>query len=68
MKRNKTNTREPARTIDSAFGRTEVEGQNPKANDAPDQDVYHDDNRRNMYDPEVGKALKLGGKKSRSRR
>jgi len=28
------------------------------AKDSPEMDVYHDDNRRNMYDPEVGEALK----------
>jgi hypothetical protein len=47
-------------------GRTDVEGQNPKANDATDQDLYHDENRRNMYDPEVGKALRGSDKKSKS--
>ncbi len=59
MKKNKSNTHNSKE--DPAFGRTEVEGQNPKANDAPDQDLYHDENRRNMYDPEVGKALRLTG-------
>ena len=38
--------------------RTKVEGQNPQANDSPEIDVYHDENRRNMYDPEVGEALR----------
>ena len=28
------------------------------AKDSPELDVYHDDNRRNMYDPELGEALK----------
>jgi hypothetical protein len=42
--------------------RTDVEGQNPKADDAPDKDVYHDENRRNLYDPEVGRFLKYQGK------
>lgn len=39
-------------------GKTKVEGQNPQANDSPDMDLYHDENRRNMYDPEVAEALK----------
>jgi hypothetical protein len=42
---------------DPARDRTRVEGQNPKANDSPDHDEHHDESRRNMYDPEVGKAL-----------
>jgi hypothetical protein len=27
--------------------------------DAPDMDVYHDENRRNMFDPEVAESLKI---------
>jgi len=36
-----------------------------KAKDSPEMDVYHDDNRRNMYDPEVGDALKQHDPKKR---
>jgi hypothetical protein len=58
-KTNKTQSSKPAK--ESNPGGTRADGQNPKARDATDQDVYHDDNRRNMYDPEVGEALKGKG-------
>lgn len=37
-----------------------------KAKDSPEMDVYHDDNRRNMYDPEVGEALKRDNTKKKN--
>ena len=49
---------------DEIRGRTRVEGQNPKADDAVDKDLYHDDNRRNLYDPEVARSLWKPDRKS----
>ncbi len=53
-----------ARPKPASRDRTRVPGQNPRANDAPDRDVYHDENRRNLYDPEVGKSLRRSGQKT----
>ena len=39
-------------------GQTGVPGQNPKANDTAEHDLYHEENRRNLYDPDLGRALK----------
>ena len=36
----------PAPKKDSARGKTDLPGQNPKQNDAPDHDVHHDENRQ----------------------
>jgi hypothetical protein len=33
--------------------RTKLPGQKPKAKDAPDQDVHHDERRQNPFDPAV---------------
>jgi hypothetical protein len=64
-------TRTPARirrgedvVDDDLRGPTRVEGQNPKADDAVDKDLYHDDNRRNLFDPEVARSLWSPGQKS----
>jgi hypothetical protein len=46
---------------------TKVEGQNPQANDSPELSVYHDENRRNMYDPEVGEALRRDDDKPKTK-
>jgi hypothetical protein len=44
--------------------KTSTKGQNPNPKDSPDQDLHHDESRRNMYDPEVGKSLGKPGKKT----
>jgi hypothetical protein len=48
-----------ARKGSRARRRTEVEGQNPKADDAPDKTLYHDEDRTNLFDPDLGKNLKI---------
>ncbi len=63
-KKTSTKTRQP----DPARGRTQVKGQNPKADDSPDHDEHHDENRRNLYDPEVGEALALPNRRSQSKK
>ena len=39
-------------------GKTNIAGQNPRANDSPEGDEHHDESRRNEFDPEVADALK----------
>ncbi|MFN7141551.1 MAG: hypothetical protein ACK4UN_19660, partial [Limisphaerales bacterium] len=39
-------------------GRTSVPGQNPKQDDSVHKDEYHDETRKNQFDPEVAEALK----------
>jgi len=46
-------------------GSTKAKAPAQPAKDSPEMDVYHDDNRRNMYDPEVGDALKQDGPKNK---
>jgi len=43
---------DPSRT------RTNVEGQNPQANDSPDTDLYHDDNRPNLFNAHASEPVK----------
>jgi len=43
----------------SARRRTEIEGQNPKADDSPDTDEHHDENRRNPFDAISGRPIKV---------
>lgn len=66
MKKNKPAARKGTTT--KASGRTAVPGQNPKADDSPEHDEYHDENRRNLYDPEVARGLRGAGRKSAARR
>jgi hypothetical protein len=40
---------------DPGLTRTEVPGQNPKADDAPDHDVHHDESRSNRSPKEAEK-------------
>ncbi len=58
-------TKEKTTQKDPSRDRTRLPGQNPRANDAPDQDVYHDDNRHNPFEPEVGKSVKEEPKRGR---
>ena len=44
MSDDKTKT-ESRKTKDPERGKTDVPGQNPKQDDAPDHDVHHDENR-----------------------
>ncbi len=43
---------------ESSRQRTQVAGQNPKANNSPEHDEPHDESRRNLYDPEVAASLR----------
>ena len=52
----------------SAVTKTNVEGQNPKANDAPDVDLYHDENRLNLYDAQMEQNSKTERQGRESRR
>jgi hypothetical protein len=45
-------------TTESDRGKTDVPGQNPRQNDAVDQDVYHDETRKNILDPQEGQVKK----------
>lgn len=66
MKQNKANTPKQDKSKDPARSRTEVEGQNPQANDAPDHDEHHDESRQNPFEPEVSEEKK-GRQKGRDR-
>jgi hypothetical protein len=41
-------SRPSTKPTDSSRTRTEVEGQNPRQNDAPDHDEHHDESRVNL--------------------
>jgi hypothetical protein len=44
-------TKERTRKNDDQFRqRTKLPGQNPKADDSPEKDEHHDENRRNPYE------------------
>lgn len=66
MKQSKANTskQKQNKTADPGRRKTDIEGQNPKADDSPDHDVHHDESRQNPYEPQVGKERKDPGKKS----
>ncbi len=36
-----------------------------KQDDSPENTVYHDENRRNMFDPEVARSLQGSGRKGK---
>jgi hypothetical protein len=59
MKHNKSSKQHP--------DRIKTTGENPKAADSPDRDENHDESRRNMYDPEVGKALEIREEKAKDK-
>jgi hypothetical protein len=50
------NKTSPLQSTDPAQRRTDIPGQNPKADDAPQHDVHHDESRHNLYDP-AGREL-----------
>ena len=67
MKTRHSNRQKPAARRDPAQERTNIPGQNPRADDATYQDVYHDDNRRNLFDPELARSLNTPPKPPRRR-
>ena len=56
MKQNQDKSNPPAadKSRDPARGKTNVPGQNPKQNDAPDHDEHHDESRVNQYTEKKG--------------
>jgi hypothetical protein len=44
-------------------GKTNPPGQNPRQDDSTTQDVYHDETRENLFDPELAKQLNPKKKK-----
>ena len=56
MKKEQRNTENSSKTPSqnqknqSGRGKTDVPGQNPKQNDAPDHDEHHDESRQNPLD------------------